>query len=118
MAFVCVCVRHGVAMFVRHERMFPSLLLQVDLSIGRWAALHKCSDRTTAVSTPFDGGARNIGCVAYPDCKNGARVMVCVFDGEHGNWMEGGLTEALAGWFFLAQVPPRAPTRAVQSLGQ
>ena len=44
-------------------------------------------------ATPFDGGPRALACLEHPRCASGRRVMLCHFDGEHGNWMEGDVIE-------------------------
>jgi poly(3-hydroxybutyrate) depolymerase len=87
-------------------------------SLGRYAALNGCRNHSAMSHspTPFDGGARRLGCVEHVGCEHRARVMGCMFDGEHGDWMENGLTEALAWWFLspfarnqTAPLPPLPP---------
>jgi poly(3-hydroxybutyrate) depolymerase len=72
-----------------------------DNVLGAWAALHACDTKPTDVTTPFDGGSRNLACREWLGCTTfGAehRVMECLYNGGHGTWPEQG--EALTAWFF------------------
>jgi len=66
--------------------------------LGAWASVHGCSSSDTPTTTPYDGGKTNLACTEWAGCAGGKRVMLCMYDGQHGSWPSQG--EALTFWFF------------------
>lgn len=66
--------------------------------LGSWAALHGCAADASPVTTPYDGGSVELSCTEWLGCTDGKRVMLCMYDGQHGSWPSQG--EALSYWFF------------------
>jgi len=89
----------------------------LDDSMAVWAQLHGCVPNRTGITTPYDGGggivscpwyeAITVGCPGplaceiYADCRNGGRVTLCMYDGDHGAWPPEPAADGLI-WSFLS----------------
>eukprot|EP01013_Petalomonas_cantuscygni_P024302 TRINITY_DN45905_c0_g1_i1.p1 TRINITY_DN45905_c0_g1~~TRINITY_DN45905_c0_g1_i1.p1 ORF type:complete len:421 (-),score=21.92 TRINITY_DN45905_c0_g1_i1:24-1286(-) len=86
-----------------------------------WAAMLECGQHSFPLHTPHDGGPENLTCVEWPGCAVGEppgpshRVVLCLFDGHHGDWPAKGRAEALGWWFFTQ--PTTGPHVALGSWG-
>lgn len=69
----------------------------VDDTLSAWAEVHACDLSPVNVTTPYDGGDKNLACTEWPNCSKG-RVMFCLYDGVHGSWPAH--EEDLTWWFF------------------
>jgi len=61
------------------------------------ASNHGCGSSTSAWSTPYDGGSRNIACARHNNCPNGVNIASCLFNGGHSAWPSEG--NDLLFWF-------------------
>jgi len=81
--------------------------------LRKWATVHGCdTSAMVPLSTPFDGGPRNVVCVEHKchgTAANGTvatpaatapRVVRCLYNGRHGSWL-GHMEELM--WWFLTQ---------------
>lgn len=66
-----------------------------------WAAIHGCTLESSPVSTMWDGGKDNFACEEHLHCFSGKRVMRCLYDGDHGQWPAGNVSDDATVWFML-----------------
>ena len=72
-----------------------------DRTVGVWGAIHKCrtAKGMVKVTTPQDGGPKNLACWDYQGCEQ--RVRRCMYDGGHGDWPDQPRADELVWAFFM-----------------
>jgi len=92
-------------MHARRDRTIPAdgglaggwYYVSVNEAMGKLASNAGCGSSTSAWSTPYDGGRKNIECVRHNNCPNGVTIASCLFNGGHSSWPSEG--NDLLFWF-------------------
>jgi len=62
------------------------LYIPIDHTLQKYAESLSCNERSSHLSTPFDGRGTLLGCREYKSCERDTRLVRCNWNEEHGFW--------------------------------
>lgn len=99
-----------LAMHPRNDGSFPTrggvseagwIFEPLAQSTGVWSSVHQCSNEMVPFQTKWDGGPSVFQCSTFRRCHSGRQIVQCMYDGRHGEWPSGQISNQMSLWFLL-----------------